>query len=167
MTNRRVDPIRVTSTVYGAKRQHVHAQLDQARADIRHVDQELAALRRRRRDLAATIRAHRTRLWPTAAWRGRQPGPDGSEQLPPAPHDAPRLWGRRLRAQCRAILAAVRGPLELPQLHAMLHDHGFLIRSRHVVKALSDAMSYEVENGRARRIARGTYELLGSGRLDS
>lgn len=156
----RTDPIRTTSFLLGAKRHHEKARLDEAVHQLREVDEELAALRRRRHAIATAVREHRRRLWPTDTWRGRKPAEDGSERLPPAPHDSRRLWGRRLRAACRAILAAFRGPLDLPQLHAMLHDRGVLIRSSHPVKALSDAMAYEVELGRARRVSRGVYQLL-------
>lgn len=160
MPNHRTDPIRVMSVLLGDKRRTALAELEHANQALRDLDRELVALRRQRRQIAATISTQRRRLWPNYSKRGRQPAPDGSEQLPPARHDAQRLWGRRLRAACRAILAAVNGPVVLTELHAMLHDRGILIRSRHVVKALSDAMSYEVELGRVRRTARGIYQLL-------
>lgn len=162
MTDFRTDPIRIHSFALGPKRQRLLAEIERAAQELRQLDHELQALRRRRRDLTATMRAHRRRLWPVHARPGRQPAPDGAERLPPLPHDARPLWGRRLRAMCRSILAAIGGPVELTELHAALHDRGYSVRSAHVVKALADAMGYEVELGHARRVRRGVYEIWSS-----
>lgn len=156
----RTDPIRVGSTLYGEKRRQALDHLASLSAEVRDLDRQLTALSRRRRHVAAAARTHRRILWPNFAKRGRQPAPDGTERLPPAPHGAVVLWGRRLRAACRALLGAAGEHLELPELHALLHAQGYLIRSDHPVKALSDAMAYEVEQGRIRRVSRGTYQLL-------
>jgi hypothetical protein len=86
--------------------------------------------------------------------------------LPPVPEGAVFLRGRRLRALCLAILARL-GPLPLPELHALLHRHGFAVAHDHPVKALADALGHEADGGRARRIARGVYELVPGTRLPS
>lgn len=160
MRHLRTDPIRL---VLGKQREQALAQLEEAKSNLANLDRELTELRRRRQEAAATVRSHHDRLWPNYSKRGRQPAPDGSERLPPAGHEATRLWGRRLRAACRTVLEAAARPLELIELHAMLHDRGQLVHSRHAVKALSDAMSYELELGRVRRIRRGVYQLLPGG----
>ncbi len=67
---------------------------------------------------------------------------------------------RRLRSAIVTILRR-SGTLRLPELHALLHHHGYRIQSEHPVKALSDACSYEVEKGRLTKRARGTYGPAG------
>ncbi len=81
-------------------------------------------------------------------------------RLPPLTADHSPLWGRRLRSAIVTILRR-SGTLRLPELHALLHHHGYRIQSEHPVKALSDACSYEVEKGRLTKRARGTYGPAG------
>jgi hypothetical protein len=159
----RVDPIRVHAFVLGEKRRRLLAERDRSVAALAALDRRLVALSRERRRLVRVLRGQRRVLFPDYAKRGRQPSPDGEERLPPVAADATRLWGRRLRAACRAVLAAARAPVALGDLHAVLHDQGYAVHSGHVVKALADAMAYEVESGRARRVGRGVYELAPSG----
>ena len=66
------------------------------------------------------------------------------------------ISGRDLRIACLTILRR-HGALKLPDLHALLHRYGYLIGAARPVTALSDAMAYETEHGRARRIDRGIY----------
>jgi hypothetical protein len=42
----------------------------------------------------------------------------------------------------------------------MLHRRGYFIDCTHEVKALADAMRYDVAEGRLRRIDRGVYSLI-------
>ncbi|QXC60384.1 hypothetical protein KSP35_18950 [Aquihabitans sp. G128] len=51
------------------------------------------------------------------------------------------------------------GPLPLRSLHTWLHHYGYVIPHAHPVKALADAMGWEVEQGRVERVARGTYAI--------
>lgn len=160
MSYNRVDPIRVHGVALGAKRDRLLDYLSSATDELREIDRQLDDLARQRRQVAAHIHQARHSLWPNRSKRGRKPAPDGTERLKPAPAGAIALWGRRLRAACRAILSTHDGALDLPELHARLHDRGNVVKSLHPVKALADAMAYEVEIGRARRVERGVYQLL-------
>ena len=75
---------------------------------------------------------------------------------PRPPKGRRRISGRDLRIACLTILRR-HGALKLPDLHALLHRYGYLIGAARPVTALSDAMAYETEHGRARRIDRGIY----------
>lgn len=97
-------------------------------------------------------------LYPPVPWcHGRRPPDIDCAPLPPAPEGAPALSGRDLRSTCLSILRH-HGALTLPELHGLLHRYGYLIAARRPVAALSDAMAYEVERGRARRLERGRYD---------
>lgn len=158
MHPRRVDPLRQQGPVFGEKRRRLEAVRHELDAKLSELDNQLKALADQRRHLANQRRTvHRT-LWPNLAKRGRRAAPDGSEALPPVPHDVVWLFGRRLRSACIAILARL-GPLPLVELHGHLHRLGFGIAHSHPVKALADALGYEAEQGRAARVARGTYAL--------
>ncbi len=58
-----------------------------------------------------------------------------------------------------AVLARARRPLSLPEIHRALHVGGYAIAGRTPVKTLADALGYEHDRGRARRVRRGVYEL--------
>lgn len=154
-----VDPIRQQTPITGEKRRKVQQAHDDVTDKIASLDRELDDLCRRRRELVGQRRQLRRQLFVNLAKRGRRPLDDGMEALPPLPHDATWLHGRRLRAACLKILAR-RGKLTLVELHAQLHRLGYAIAHRHAVKALADALGYETELGRVRRVARGTYELV-------
>lgn len=157
---RRVDPITTDNTrVLGAKRDQVLAAFARLNDELRQLDEQLHAIAKRRRDVVHQLRQHRRRLWPVRLKHGRCPLPDGRYALPPTRHDAVGLWGRRLRARCRDLLERHGGPLELVELHALLHHGGYYIQGSAPVKALSEAMRYEVSLGRVNRVERGIYEL--------
>lgn len=151
-----VDPLRQYIPLLGPARRALEAQCQQLRADLAALDDELTALIRRRRTLAANLSDARTRLVRTLRFPARRPAPDGSEQLPPIEAKPSPLSGRRLRSVCLALLRKL-GPLPLTELHALLHQHGYVIDSRHPVKCLADTMGYEVDHARALRVARGKY----------
>ena len=146
--SRRAEPVRGQGPVFGARREQVIA--------------ECGRLAQQRRAAARRLRRHRRTLWPNLAKRGRRVLADGRRALPPISRDAVGLWGSRLRAACRKLLGSAREPLSLTDLHAMLHRQGFFIDSGHPVKALADALRYEVLEGRARRVARGVYSPVSS-----
>ncbi len=58
-----------------------------------------------------------------------------------------------------AILARNARPMTLVEIHRQLHLNGFAIASREPVKRLGNCLRYEVVTGRARRVARATFEL--------
>lgn len=151
-----VDPLRQYIPLLGPARRALEAQCQQLRADLAALDEELTALIRRRRDLSSTLYDARTKLVRTLRFPARRPAPDGSEQLPPIEAQPTPLTGRRLRSVCMALLRKL-GPLPLTELHALLHQHGYAVDSRHPVKCLADTMGYEVDHARAIRVARGTY----------
>ncbi|MGD9750201.1 MAG: hypothetical protein AB7W59_04300 [Acidimicrobiia bacterium] len=154
----RTDPIAHPIPIAGAKRRAVQQRCERLTSDIADLDRQLFELSRQRRSMARELKQQRRRLWPNLSRRGRRPGPDGANQLPPLPADAHRLWGRRLRATCRAILSRL-GTATLPELHAMLHRLGYAIASGNPVKALADALGYETDNDRLQRPQRGTYRF--------
>ena len=158
MSTSRVDPIRQYSPVVGRKRAQLESEYADLGRDLHDLDRELSRLSRQRQAVQRKRRAIRSRLWLNLAKRGRRPAPDGTEALPPASRDATLLWGRRLRARCREILRR-HGSLALPDLHAELHRCGYAIDHRYPVKALGDALGYEADQGRVRRVSRGVYRL--------
>lgn len=160
---RRVDPLTTTGPVFGRKRQALLDECAELQDELRRLGAQLNALAQRHRAIRDTLRTKHRTLHPNLARRaGRQPAPDGSVQLPPVQHEATKLWGRRLRSICLALLRRNGGPLALPDLHALLHRHGYEVDARHHVKALADALAYEMEQGRVRRVRRGVYDLLES-----
>ena len=162
MSSRRQDQLRHEGPLFGEKRRALIEACDTLLAEIDSVDSELAELAARRRRLVVELRKRRTRLLPARlkAPLGRQPVPDGSVRLPPVRRDSTPLWGRRLRQACVAVLRRT-GALALPELHALLHHHGFRVDHVNPVKALADALAYESEVGRAERLERGVYGPCG------
>lgn len=161
MQQRRVDPIRQATPILGKKRQRLQATYDRLDQQVRHIDRQLRELSARRIALAAKRRDAHRQLFINLAKRGRRAAPDGSEALPPLPHDTTWLWGRRLRSVCRALLAA-GGPTDLVTLHARLHRQGYGVAGNNPVKALADALGYETDEGRVCRERRGVYRLVGA-----
>lgn len=156
----RVDPLRYETPLCGEKRRAAQQTCAELSASIAAIDAQLIALADDRRKLAQKLRQVHRRIHPNLGKRaGRQPARDGAEQLPPVRCDAIVLWGRRLRSVCLSLLRAA-GTLSLIELHSLLHLHGYVIASRNHVKVLADALAYEVDQGRARRVARGVYEVL-------
>ncbi len=156
---RRLDPVRTAASQLHAARDAALAERDELLDRLDDLDREIVAIAQRRAQLASRLAELRDRLWPPShRHRGRRPSPTGERELPPLPERPTWLEGRRLRSVCLALLRRV-GPLTLPRLHALLHAHGYGIDSAHAAKALSDALSYEVECGRARRIRRGEYAV--------
>ncbi len=160
--SRHAEPVRGYGPVFGARRERLIAECSQLDQDLRLLDDELDRLAQQRRSVARQLREHRRSLWPNLAKRGRRVLRDGRRALPPISHDAVGLWGRRLRATCRQLIVRSSEPLSLMDLHAMLHRLGYFIDSGHSVKALADALRYEVLEGRVRRVARGTYGSVSS-----
>ena len=162
MSGRGSDPRRERGPVFGVRRQELMAECLSFLADIGEVDGRLGELAGRRRGLVKELQSRRVLLMPVLSrGGGRAPVGDGLVCLPPVDLEAPALWGRRLRASCVALLGGA-GELSLSELHVLLHLSGFRVDSSQAVKALSDAMAYECEQGRAVRVARGVYAAPGS-----
>ena len=91
--------------------------------ELADADRELHALATRRIEVIGRLDELRDELWPRSGHRaGRQP-PDAEEiPLPPVLPEAIEVWGRGLRACCRAILRQ-HGRLPLRSLHALLHHY--------------------------------------------
>jgi hypothetical protein len=156
-----VDPIRLHASLRPGRWRDLAKECADLRAEMDELDHQLDALSRRRREAARRLRIARRELFPNLTRRGRCPLPDGTPALPPVPPGAVGLWGRQLRARCREILDVGGHVLELRDLHALLHRRGFYVDSSHPVKALADAMRYEVGVGRLRRVRRGVYAPTG------
>lgn len=114
----------------------------------------------RRRALLDEALALHEELWPIVpGGTSRRPPRPSARWMPPLPPDARPLEGYGLRLVCQELLARF-GDLALPELHALLHLYGYEIVARLPVKALADAMRYEVLEGRAERVQRGVYRTL-------
>lgn len=88
--------------------------------------------------------------------KARVPGPAPVGR--PAPPAVP-VRGRHLRYAALGVLLRARRPMTLPEIHRGLHAAGFAIDGWHPVKQLADALGWEHEKKRARRVARGVYEV--------
>jgi hypothetical protein len=134
---------------------------------LNRLDAELARLAARRRRLLHQLRERRNHVAPhQPKHHGRRPKPDGTTALPPVARNAVPLWGTALRDVCVSILRRC-GVLSLPEVHAMLHHMGYRVESKHEVKTMSDALSYELERGRVRRVERGVYGPVGPATPDA
>jgi hypothetical protein len=156
---RRVDPILQEGSIGSRRRAELVAHCDELEDQLRQLDRQMDHLSQQRQSIADDLRRHRRRLFIRLTPNGRQPSTDGRMQLPPVPHGAVQLWGRRLRRLCLALLHRL-GPLSLVELHAQIHRHRFAVGSLTPVKALADALGYETDAGRAQRVRRGTYRTL-------
>jgi hypothetical protein len=142
------------------ERIRLHTEREALLAEMAILDGQLESLATRRREIVASLDERRERLWPRVEWcKGRRPPRDGHEPPPPLTDAHQLVSGRRLRSTCLAVLAR-HGRLTLRELHTLLHLYGYGIASDQPVKRLSDAMTYEVNCGRARRYARGVYETV-------
>lgn len=146
-----LDP--ATRAVLDRRRAELVAELDAL--DVFAIDWFL-----RRRALLDEALALHEELWPLVpGGTSRRPPRPSARWMPPLPHDARPLEGYGLRLVCQELLARF-GVLALPELHALLHLYGYEIVARLPVKALADAMRYEVLEGRAERVQRGVYRTL-------
>jgi hypothetical protein len=107
------------------------------------------------------VELHRL-LWPPDRdgpyRKNRRPDVPGPAPIPPPAHEAQPLHGRALRRAALASLSDAGRPLTLTEIHRALHLSGYRIVSDHPVKQLGDALRYEEQQDRVRRVARGTYE---------
>ncbi len=128
--------------------------------ELAEADIDLADRARDRQRIVQQLETLRDELWPAALWsQGRRPRPGRLvDPLPPLPEGTTWLWGRPLRAVSLELLERC-GPLSLPDLHALLHLHGYGVAGAHPVKVLADALGHEVDEGRAERPARGQYRI--------
>jgi hypothetical protein len=155
---------RQQSALHRATRLRLHARRDASLAELARIDRQLDGLSVRRIALLDELEAARDRLWPAVPiCKGRRPPSLDASPMPPVPADARWARGRGLRGLCLTILGR-HGALRLEDLHALIHRYGYGVDSPHPVKALADAMGYEVRQGRAVRLARGVYDLAEGGR---
>ena len=155
---------RQQSALHRTTRLRLQARRDAALSELARIDRQLDGLSERRIALLDELEAARDRLWPAVpVCKGRRPPSLDASPMPPVPVDARWARGRGLRGLCLTILGR-HGALGLEDLHALIHRYGYGIDSPHPVKALADAMGYEVREGRAVRVARGVYDLAEDGR---
>ena len=62
-----------------------------------------------------------------------------------------------MRYAALGVLIRAGRPLGLPEIHAALHLAGYRLTGARPVQQLADALGYEHDNGRARRVMRGVY----------
>jgi hypothetical protein len=154
------------SGLHPVVRRRIQVARDEVLAELAGIDADLDQLSARRIELLDQLEQMRDRLWPEAPdRRGRRPPALDVSPMPPVPAGARPAWGRGLRGVCLTILGR-HGALRLEDLHGLLHRYGYAVDSRHPVKALADAMAYEVRHGRAVRVERGVYDLAAPGRQD-
>jgi hypothetical protein len=127
------------------------------------IDRDFQRLARRMAVVRAQLRELRDRLWPAGSGRGfrgvRRPRIGGPEPVGrPAP-PARALRGRELRYASLGALVRAGRPLSLPEVHRALHVSGYAVAGATPVKRLADALGYEHDIGRARRVRRGVYEI--------
>jgi hypothetical protein len=156
---------RQQSALHRTTRLRLQATRDAALVELAQIDRQLDGLSERRIALLDELEAARDRLWPAVpVCKGRRPPSLDASPMPPVPVDARWARGRGLRGLCLTILGR-HGALGLADLHALIHRYGYGIDSPHPVKALADAMGYEVREGRAVRVSRGVYDLAEDGRM--
>ena len=158
---RHVEPLRHQSA-HGAQRQALVDLWDDVSRRRDELDAQLARLARERHELQRERADLRERIWPR--WlrgRGRRlQAVDAADQaLPPLPEQPQLCWGRGLRAILLRILRDFGSAVSLVEIHRSLHLLGVAVDSEHPAKALSDALGYEVEQGRAERVVRGRYRV--------
>lgn len=141
----------------------LHAELKEAHAGalvrLRAVDAELEALLCERRAHLKELEGLRARVdlrYGTRHGGRRRPMVD-EPPVPPTPPDAVELWGVDLRVVCVRLLRR-HGAHRLRDLHGLLHCYGYAVAGPRPVKDLAEAMRYETDRGRLRRVSRGVYE---------
>lgn len=127
------------------------------------IDREYQRLALRMADIRQQLRELRDRIWPADTGRGfrgvRRPRIGGPDPIGrPAPPGRA-LRGRELRYAALGALVRAGRPLSLPEIHRALHVSGHAVAGATPVKRLADALGYEHDIGRARRVRRGVYEL--------
>jgi hypothetical protein len=127
------------------------------------IDGEQQQLARQMSKLRHELTALHSRLWPTGPGHAfknwRRPRVAGPPPIPAPLPDAIPVHGARLRSAALGVLLRARHPLTLSEIHRALYLSGYRIGGRHVVKQLADALGYEHQCGRARRVSRGVYTV--------
>jgi hypothetical protein len=162
-TGRRLGPNRRHSRLGHLTRLNLQVRRDALHADLATLDRELASMTAARIAMLDELDTLRERLWPIEPrQKGRRP--PAHDQLPLAAiaADARPLWGHALRRFAVGLLDR-HGATSLRDLHDLIHRYGYCIDSATPVKALGDALGYEADAGRARRVRRGVYESVARG----
>jgi hypothetical protein len=153
-------PMRYESRLNRRVRVDLQVRREEILTEVARLDTELVELSTARRELLDELTDLRDRLWPRVEWcHGRRPPRDDQPPMPPLTDETRPLTGRALRSTCLAIIRR-HGSVRLDDLHRLLHLYGYAVASPTPVKALADAMGYEVARGRLRRPERAVYEAV-------
>ncbi|HEY7136153.1 MAG TPA: hypothetical protein VIB48_13900 [Acidimicrobiia bacterium] len=131
--------------------------------EAEHIDTQYQQLAQRMTIIRGELTRLRDAIWPALlgrGWRGfRRPRIGGPEPVGRAASPAYPLRGRELRFAALGVLVRAGRPLTLPEIHRALHVAGYEVAGQRPVKDLADALGYEHDHGRARRVRRGVYEV--------
>jgi hypothetical protein len=125
---------------------------------LRTVDEVLDAVAMERRWMLGRLQAVHDGLWRVGSTRVRRRPELDVAPVPPAVPGAEVLYGAQLRATCLAVLNR-HGAMGLRDLHGYLHRYGYVVGGNRPVQRLGDCMGFEVRARRARRVARGAYDV--------
>ena len=129
-------------------------------AELRSGDEAIAPWAARRRQILGRLDETRDRLWPPARYEHGYRPPQVDQRYHPAISGAAvPIRSSELRRVCVALLGR-HGPCSLRDLHTLLIVYGYEIDHRHPVKALGNALAYEVVAGRATRERRAVYDRV-------
>jgi len=147
-----------------AEREQYNRRRDELVARATELDRQQQALAVELAEVRTALAEIRVVLWPRVEHKDfvrgfRHTRVKGPPPIPPESPNALVLWGRHLRSAVLAILARNNRPMKLVEIHRDLHLSGYSMKTRFPVKCLADALAYETENARARRVGRGTYVL--------
>lgn len=138
-------------------------------AELRSGDEAIAAWAARRRAILQRLGESRDILWPPARYlHGHRPPQVDQRYHPAIAGRAQPLRASDLRRVCLGLLER-HGPCSLRDIHTLLIVYGYVIDHRHPVKALGNALAYEVVIGRATRERRAVYNRAkgpNAGRID-
>jgi hypothetical protein len=122
--------------------------------ELSALDRQVDLLVRRRHEITEELRTCRDAMGGIGnKWMPRDPLPG---ELDAEPSGSRTVAGRELRSALRQLLARSPRPLSIDEIHRGLLARGLRPEGR-ASKAISDALRWEIRNGRAGQVRRGEY----------